>query len=127
MKIIQRNQTGFTLIEIMAVLVIISVLAGVGVKKFDLISDAASRGALESALRDLNSRELLTWALIKFSDEGWVTDAGLFSTLDKDLGQGYSWSSGPSPTGGTLHMRSASTTLTRIPSTVSSAGKWAAD
>jgi|SRR5512139_4105870 prepilin-type N-terminal cleavage/methylation domain-containing protein len=127
MKIIQKNQTGFTLIEIMAVLVIISVLAGVGMKKFDLISEAASREALESALRELNSRELLTWALIKFSDEGWVTDAGLFSTLDKDLGQGYSWSSGPSPTGGTFNMRSASMPLTRTPSTVNSAGKWAAN
>jgi prepilin-type N-terminal cleavage/methylation domain-containing protein len=126
MKSIQKNQTGFTLIEIMAVLVIISVLAGVGVKKFDLISEAASREALVSALSELNSRELLTWALIKFSDEGWITDDGLFSTLDKNLGQGYSWYAGPTPAGGTLHMTSAEMTLTRTPSTVSSAGKWAA-
>jgi len=127
MKIIQRNQTGFTLIEIMAVLVIISVLSGVGIKKFDLISDAAGREALEYTLRELNSRELLTWALIKFSDEGWISDEGLFSTLDKDLGQGFSWPEGPSPTGGTLHMTSASMIMTRTPSTASSAGKWAAN
>ena len=122
-----KNRKGFTLIEIMAVMVIISVLAGVGVRKFDEISNSASAKALEHALSEINSRELLTWALIKFSDEGWVTDAGLFTALDKNLGQGYSWSSGPSPIGGMLHMTSASITLTRVPSTVISAGKWAVD
>jgi prepilin-type N-terminal cleavage/methylation domain-containing protein len=119
------NRKGFTLIEIMAVMVIISVLAGVGVRKFDELSDSASAKALEHALSELNSRELLTWALVKFSDQGWVTDEALFAQVDKNMGASYQWASGPATTGGSLQMASASITLTRIPSTVNSAGKWA--
>ena len=122
-----KNRKGFTLIEIMAVLVIISVLAGVGVRKFDEISGSASAKALEQGLSELNSRELLTWALVKFSDQGWVTDEALFAQTDKNMGAGYQWTPGPATTGGSLHMTSASITLTRTPSTANSAGKWAAN
>jgi prepilin-type N-terminal cleavage/methylation domain-containing protein len=122
-----KNRNGFTLIEIMAVMVTISVLARVGVRKFDEISNSASAKALEHALSELNSRELLAWALIKFSDQDWVTDEALFGQLDKDMGAVYQWASGPATTGGTLHMTSVSITLARAPSTVSSAGKWAAN
>ena len=67
-NLILKNRKGFTLIEIMAVMVIVSVLAGVGMRKFDQVSESASAKALEQGLSELNSRELLTWALIKFSD-----------------------------------------------------------
>jgi hypothetical protein len=49
-------------------------LASVGVQKHDQISDSASQRALEYSIREINSRELLTWALIKFSDGGWQSD-----------------------------------------------------
>jgi len=84
--LILKNRKGFTLIEIMAVMVIISVLAGVGVRKFDEISGSASAKALEQGLSELNSRELLTWALVKFSDQDWVTDEALFAQIDKKHG-----------------------------------------
>ncbi len=120
---ILKNHSGFTLIEIMSVMVIISVLAGVGVQKFDEISDTAIARVLEHSISELNSRELLSWALVKFSDQGWVSDEALFAQLDKNLGEGYQWGSGPTTIGGTLLMRSASITLVRTPSTVSSAGQ----
>lgn len=119
-----KNQAGFTLIEIMASLVIIGVISSIGIQKFDQISDSASQRTLEYAFRELNSRELLAWGLIKISDEGWQSDEALFARLDTRLGEGYGWSSGPGPTGGTLRMKSTSLTLTRIPSTISTSGKW---
>ena len=67
-----KGQAGFTLIEIMASLVIIGVIASVGIQKHEQISEAASQRALDYAFRELNSRELLTWALVKFSDQGWI-------------------------------------------------------
>lgn len=118
------NQAGFTLVEIMACLVIIGVISSVGVQKYDQVSDSASQRALEYALRELNSRELLTWGLIKISDEGWQSDEALFTRLDTRLGEGYGWSSGPGLTGGTIRMQSASLTLTRIPSAMGTSGKW---
>jgi prepilin-type N-terminal cleavage/methylation domain-containing protein len=125
-KIYLSNQEGFTLIEIMASLVIIGVLASVGVQKHDQISDSASQKALEYAVREINSRELLTWTLIKFSDEGWQSDEALFAKMDTKLGQGYIWSSGPSSTGGTIRMKTSSISFTRTPSTISTSGKWEA-
>lgn len=119
-----RNQAGFTLIEIMASLVIIGVISSVGIQKFDQISDSASQRALDYALRELNSRELLTWGLIKISDEGWQSDEALFAQLDTKLEEGYGWSSGPDLTGGTLRMKSRSLALARIPSTISTSGTW---
>ena len=123
-KIHLFNKEGFTLIEIMAALVIIGVLASVGVQKHDQISDSASQRALEYALREINSRELLTWALVKFSDEGWQSDESLFTKLDTKLGEGYVWSSGPGSTGGTIRMQTSSISFTRTPSTLSTSGKW---
>ena len=119
-----RNQAGFTLIEIMASLVIIGVISSVGVQKFDQISDSARQRALEYAFQELNSREMLTWGLIKISDEGWQSDEALFSQLDTQLGEGFGWSSGPGLIGGSLQMQSISLALTRTPSTISTSGKW---
>ena len=125
-KIYLSNKEGFTLIEIMTSLVIIGVLASVGVQKHDQISDSASQKALEYAVREINSRELLTWTLIKFSDEGWQSDEALFAKMDTKLGQGYIWSSGPDTTGGTIRMQTSSISFTRTPSTISTSGKWEA-
>ena len=123
---ILKNHNGFTLIELTAAMVIISVLAGVGVKKVDEISDSATAKVIEHSVSELNSRELLTWALVKFSDQGWESDEPLFAQLDKNLGTDYKWGSGPTTTGGTLLMKSSSATLVRTPSTVSAAGQWVA-
>ena len=123
-KIYLSNKEGFTLIEIMASLVIIGVLASVGVQKHDQISDSASQKALEYTVREINSRDLLTWALVKFSDEGWQSDEALFANLDTKLGEGYVWSSGPDSTGGTIRMQTSSISFTRTPSTISTSGKW---
>ena len=125
-KIYLSNKEGFTLIEIMAALVIIGVLASVGVQKHEQISDSASQKALEYAVREINSRELLTWTLIKFSDEGWQSDEALFAKMDTKLGEGYIWSSGPVSTGGTIRMQTSSISFTRSPSTISTSGKWVA-
>ena len=118
------NQEGFTLIEIMATLVIISVLSSVGVQKYDQVTESASRAALEDGLAVLNSRELLTWALVKISDQGYQSDAVLFSQLDTNLGADYRWSDGPNLTGGTMQMRQASLKSARAASTETSSGRW---
>jgi hypothetical protein len=107
----------------MASLVIIGVLASVGVQKHDQISDSASQRAYEYAHREINPRELLTWALVKFSDEGWQSDESIFTKLDTKLGEGYVWSEGPGSTGGTIRRQTSSTSFTRTPSTISTSGK----
>ena len=123
-KPILRNQKGFTLIELLSVMIIMGVMASVAVKKVDFITDTASTRALAIAVSEINVRESLVWSKLKISNDGYTTDADLFSALDKDLGAKFKWNPGPSIDGGTLHCESQSIVLNRIPSTTSAAGKW---
>jgi len=118
------SQHGFTLIEIISVLVIMGVIGSVSVKKMDLISDTATNRALLEGVKELNIRESLTWADIKLSSAGWVDDGQIFSAMDTNLGSAYIWTAGPNTSGGTLSFRSGSIELSRSASTIGSMGKW---
>ena len=119
-----RNNHGFTLIELVSVLVIMGVLGSVGVHKFGVLTDTAGLKTLESSVTELNVRETLTWYNIKMSAESWTTDDALFGQVDKDLGPDFVWDSGPAIDGGVLHLRTYVITLKREPSTDSTSGRW---
>jgi prepilin-type N-terminal cleavage/methylation domain-containing protein len=118
------NEKGFTLIEIMGVLVILSVLASVAVKKINDISGTAEQRALDAGITELNVRETLTWTNQKFSPGGYTIDNDIWSAMNTNLGAEYSWLAGPDASGGTLQFRSQSIVLTRTTSTPTSAGRW---
>ncbi|MCK5204394.1 MAG: prepilin-type N-terminal cleavage/methylation domain-containing protein [Desulfobacterales bacterium] len=102
------NQKGFTLIELISVMIIMGVMSSVAVKKFDIIGTTASEKALESTSRELNIRESLTWTNIKFSSAGWANDTASFAQVGTNLGADFVWTSGPNASGGTLRLRSYS-------------------
>ncbi len=118
------NKKGFTLIEVVAVMVIMSVMVSVGIKKVDVLSHNAVDRVLENGLRELNTRETLVWAEIKLSDGGWINDTNVFSELDTNLGNEFKWNVEPNISGGTLSFRSKSIALSRIASTSSTVGWW---
>ncbi len=78
------GEKGFTLIELIATLVIISVLAAVVVPRYlDAETSAKMRG-LDLGISEMNGRETLTWAMIKLSDSGYPSvdgDALLWAQL----------------------------------------------
>ena len=115
---------GFTLIELMAVLVIISIWSAVIVKKVTAISDHAEIHAIIQAAEELNTRESLTWFQIKMSDAGYQDDAAVWSQYDRDLGSDYTWQAGPTQIGGELKFGSTVKSLTRTPSLPDNPGKW---
>ena len=118
------DQKGFTLIELISVLVILGVLGAVTVSRVENLSHAAIQSALLWGQRELCVRETLTWTEIKLSDAGWIADEEVFSNLNTDLGTDYSWNPGPDITGGTLHFKYKSAALDRTPSTIRSWGNW---
>jgi len=59
---LKKNEKGFTLVEVIAVLVILGILAAVAVPKFFDMQDTARTKAIEGALGELNGQVALSFA-----------------------------------------------------------------
>ena len=125
-----KNSQGFTLIEIMAVLVIMGVMGSVMVSKINDISGTADMRALDTGIAELNGREMLSWTNAKFEPGGWSgngDDGGVWAVmvLNTDLGSEYSWAPNPpNDSGATLSFGSQSIPLNRVASTNIAAARW---
>lgn len=120
-----RNQQGFTLIEIIAVLVLLGILAAVAVPKYLDLTDSAKGKAIDAGIAELNSRESVTWGNTKLSTAGWTNDAAIFAAMDTNLGADYAWTVAATAAGGTLSFQSgAGVALTRTASTTTAPGTW---
>ena len=118
-----KNCNGFTLIEIIAVLIILSVIGAITVPRVVALDTFATQKSFERAISELNGREFMTWSKIKTLGSNWVGDEQLFAEVNTDLGAEYTWSS-KTTGGGTLHFRGQQTVIERIPSTCSQSGTW---
>jgi len=117
------NDKGFTLVEIIAVLVILGVLAAVAIPRVVSLDASAVEKSMLWAVKELNSRESLSWSRIKISDGNWVSDPLLFAATDHDLGAEYGWGS-KTIGGGTILFRGRTIALERLASTSFQPGVW---
>ncbi len=124
---IVANQAGFTLIELIAVLIIFSVLGAMVVPRYiDLDANARQR-AIEAGIAELNGREGLVWSKIKITPTGYQDDVTTFGAYDKDLGENYIWTGGiPDPSGGEIRfgVGGEPVFLTREKSSETHPGHW---
>ena len=117
---------GFTLLEIVAALVIVSILAAVAIPRYISLDESAKQKSIKAGIAELNSRETLTWSNLKISESGYQDDTHLFGLMDTSLGQDYSWNGGaPDSSGGTLVFRlSTPVPVSRVGSTNEYPAQW---
>lgn len=120
----EPDQKGFTLIELMAVMVILGVLLSVATKKYINISVVANFRALEAGIGEMNSRETLTWTNEMFATRATIDDNNVWAAMNTNLGTDYVWTAGPLITGGTLSFGGQTVALTRTAATANGAAHW---
>jgi prepilin-type N-terminal cleavage/methylation domain-containing protein len=119
------DQRGLTLVEIIAVLVVLGILTGLVVPRFIDLEAGAKQKAIDAAIGELNGREHLKWAQRKTSDIGYTNDLHLFDELEYTLGPDYTWNLGdPIISGGTINFKGVAVELIRIASEPLKPAEW---
>lgn len=94
---IRKSQGGFTLIELVIVIVILGILAAVAVPRFIDLSNEAAQAAVEGVAGGLSSGSAINYAAFKAGNASYVnvndcTDVG--STIEGGLPTGYTITAG---------------------------------
>lgn len=119
-----RDSKGFTLVEIILVLIILGVLGSIAVSRYIDLETNSKWRAIDGGIADLNGVENITWANQKVSSTGYIDDENLRAAINYNLSGDYIWDHGPHKDHGTLNFMGESAPLLRTESTTFRPGVW---
>jgi len=85
------NERGFTLVELIAVLIVLAVITTVVVIKFNLFTGSATQQMIDHSIGELNNREKMVWTNLKLSFYEGEIDVEVQRIMNEkymDLGNG---------------------------------------
>ena len=118
------NNKGFTLVEILAVMIILGIMVAIAVPKYISINKNAVKAGIDMAVIDLNGREMKCWTEAKLNGN-WESDQKIFESCDYKIND-YKWL-GLNRTGGTLVFQEAMIHLNRKQSAGHEPANWNVD
>jgi prepilin-type N-terminal cleavage/methylation domain-containing protein len=121
------NDNGFTLVELIAVLIIISIIGVMAARKFMKFDTTATDKMIDVAISELNSREKLIWVNTKLGDYDADIDTVIWQSMQDKLylGDGTHVSLKYNEDGiGTIYIQGISISVKRIPATTQTQAVW---
>jgi prepilin-type N-terminal cleavage/methylation domain-containing protein len=116
-----KNQKGFTFIEIIAVMVIMSMMCIVILPRMHFLNESARKQVARTITNELGSREMKAWVFTHL-DYGFKSDEQVFDKVDHQL-DGCIWNS-IDISGGVLQYEKIVMHLNRRPASFDTPARW---
>ena len=117
-----KNERGFTLVELIAVLILMSILAVVAAKKFVTFDNSAQQQVITLAIEELNVREKMCWANTILSYDKQDIDSKVWEAMSRMLDIGSE--AKVDPVAGVITVGNASSDVVRIAAIRDRPGYW---
>jgi prepilin-type N-terminal cleavage/methylation domain-containing protein len=119
------REGGFTIVEIISVLVILGILSAVALVNFFNLQERFRLKMVDNVISDLNHREFLIWTT-QFESQADHDDSTVFNQVNPwNIGSRVTWSSGPNASGtSTITLGPTVVEVKRTPSTIGESGFW---